>query len=52
LLANAYPHYAFVLWVKAWRKKWARGEMIVVRHAEDAVLGFEHRTEAERFLKS
>jgi group II intron reverse transcriptase/maturase len=51
LLANVYLHYAFDLWVKAWRKKVARGEMIVIRYADDAVLGFEHRTEAERFLK-
>jgi hypothetical protein len=51
LLANVYLHYAFDLWVKAWRKKVARGEMIVVRYADDAVLGFEHRAEAERFLK-
>jgi len=51
LLANVYLHYAFDLWVKAWRKKVARGEMIVLRYADDAVLGFEHRTEAERFLQ-
>jgi group II intron reverse transcriptase/maturase len=51
LLANIYLHYAFDLWVKAWRKKVARGEMIVVRYADDAVLGFEHRADAERFQK-
>ncbi len=51
LLANVYLHYAFDLWVKAWRKKVARGEMIVIRYADDAVLGFEHRAEAERFRK-
>jgi RNA-directed DNA polymerase len=51
LLANIYLHYAFDLWVKAWRKKEARGEMIVLRYADDAVLGFEHRAEAERFRK-
>jgi group II intron reverse transcriptase/maturase len=51
LLANIYLHYAFDLWVKAWRKKVARGEMIVVRYADDAVLGFEHRKDAEVFLE-
>ncbi|MGA2263646.1 MAG: reverse transcriptase domain-containing protein [Acidobacteriota bacterium] len=43
LLANIYLHYAFDLWVEAWRRKVARGEVIVVRYADDAVLGFEHR---------
>ena len=51
LLANIYLHYAFDLWVEAWRKKWAAGDVIVVRYADDFVLGFEHRTEAERFLE-
>lgn len=50
LLANIYLHYAFDLWVAAWRKKVARGDVIVVRYADDAVLGFEHKDEAERFL--
>jgi len=51
LLANIYLHYAFDLWVEAWRRKVARGDMIVVRYADDAVLGFEHKEEAERFLR-
>jgi RNA-directed DNA polymerase len=51
ILANLYLHYVLDLWVKAWRKKVARGEVIVVRYADDAVLGFEHREEAERFLE-
>jgi RNA-directed DNA polymerase len=51
LLANVYLHYVFDLWVEAWRKKVARGDMIVVRYADDLVVGFEHRTEAERFLR-
>jgi RNA-directed DNA polymerase len=51
LLANLYLHYVLDLWVVAWRKKVARGEMIVVRYADDAVLGFQYREEAERFLK-
>jgi RNA-directed DNA polymerase len=50
LLANIYLHYAFDLWVAAWRRKVSRGEMIVVRYADDVVLGFEHKEEAERFL--
>jgi hypothetical protein len=51
LLANIYLHYAFDLWVNAWRKKCAHGDMIVVRYADDLVLGFQHRTEADRFLR-
>src|SRR5579863_56162 len=51
ILANLYLHYVLDLWVVAWRKKVARGEMIVVRYADDAVLGFQYREDAERFLK-
>lgn len=51
VLANLYLHYVLDLWVEAWRKKLAHGEVIVVRYADDAVLGFEHREEAERFLE-
>src|SRR4030095_11775095 len=51
LLANVYLHYVFDLWVEAWRKKVARGDVIVVRYADDLVVGFEYRTEAERFLE-
>jgi RNA-directed DNA polymerase len=51
LLANVYLHYVFDLWVEAWRKKVAEGDVIVVRYADDLVVGFEHRAEAERFLK-
>jgi RNA-directed DNA polymerase len=50
LLANIYLHYAFDLWVDAWRKKIATGDLIVVRYADDLVVGFQHRTEAEQFL--
>jgi group II intron reverse transcriptase/maturase len=50
VLANLYLHYVLDLWAEAWRKKVARGDMIVVRYADDAVLGFQHREEAERFL--
>lgn len=50
LLANVYLHYVFDLWVEAWRKEEAAGDVIVVRYADDFVLGFEHRADAERFL--
>src|SRR5216684_7696730 len=51
LLANIYLHYVFDLWVEAWRKKVARGDVIIVRYADDLVVGFESRAEAERFLE-
>src|SRR5437870_10160759 len=51
LLANVYLHYLFDLWADVWRKKVAKGDVIVVRYADDLVVGFQHRTEAERFLK-
>jgi hypothetical protein len=41
----------FDLWVEVWRKKVAQGDVIVVRYADDLVMGFESRTEAERFLE-
>jgi group II intron reverse transcriptase/maturase len=50
LIANVYLHYVFDLWIEAWRKKVAVGEVIVVRYADDLVVGFESRAEAERFL--
>jgi len=49
VLANIYLHYAFDLWAHQWRKQQARGEIILVRYADDFVVGFEHRYEAERF---
>jgi len=51
LLANIYLHYAFDLWVQHWRKTKAKGDMIVVRWADDFVVGFQHRWEAEQFHK-
>jgi group II intron reverse transcriptase/maturase len=51
LLANVYLHYVFDLWVRAWRQKQAHGDMIVVRFADDIVLGFQHRADAERCWK-
>ena len=51
LLANVYLHYVFDLWVEVWREKLAQGDMIVVRYADDLVAGFQHRADAERFLR-
>ena len=50
ILANLYLHYVLDLWVDQWRRKKATGDVIIVRYADDAVLGFQHRKEAERFL--
>jgi RNA-directed DNA polymerase len=49
LLANVYLHFVFDLWVHQWRGRQARGEVLVVRFADDFVAGFEHRDDAERF---
>jgi group II intron reverse transcriptase/maturase len=51
ILANLYLHYVLDLWVNQWRRKEATGDVIIVRYADDAVLGFQHRYEAERFLE-
>src|SRR5262249_34678131 len=50
LLANVYLHYAFDLWVDVWRQKWAQGEVVVVRYADDVILGFQYQMDADRFL--
>lgn len=50
LLANVYLHYTLDLWVRKWRRKASRGEMIYVRYADDFVAGFQYREEAERFV--
>jgi RNA-directed DNA polymerase len=50
LLANIYLHYVFDLWVQQWRIRKAQGTVIVVRFADDFVVGFQHRKEAEQFL--
>jgi group II intron reverse transcriptase/maturase len=50
LLANIYLHYVFDLWAERWRRQEARGDMIVVRYADDLVAGFEHEDDARRFL--
>jgi RNA-directed DNA polymerase len=50
LLANVYLHYVLDLWAQQWRNRHATGDVIIVRYADDFVLGFQHRSEAERFL--
>jgi group II intron reverse transcriptase/maturase len=50
LLANIYLHYVFDLWAVQWREREAKGDMIIVRYADDVVLGFEHEADARRFL--
>jgi RNA-directed DNA polymerase len=49
LLANIYLHYVFDLWAERWRRREACGNMIVVRYADDLVVGFEHEADACRF---
>src|SRR6201982_1637454 len=49
LLANVYLHYVFDLWVQAWRQKRAHGDVIVVRFADDIVVGFNSKRDAEQF---
>jgi group II intron reverse transcriptase/maturase len=49
LLANVYLHYVFDLWAHQWRCKHARGDVVIARFADDLVVGFEHRDDAERF---
>jgi RNA-directed DNA polymerase len=51
MLANVYLHYVLDLWVNQWRNRHARGDVIVVRYADDFALGFQYRGEAERFLR-
>jgi group II intron reverse transcriptase/maturase len=50
LLGNIYLHYAFDLWAERWRHHEARGQVALVRYADDIVVGFEHKADAERFL--
>jgi hypothetical protein len=49
LLANVYLHHVFDLWAERWRRHEATGDMIIVRYADDIVVGFEHETDARRF---
>lgn len=50
LLANIYLHYVFDLWANWWRRHHAQGNVIIVRYADDSVVGFEHESDAKRFL--
>jgi group II intron reverse transcriptase/maturase len=50
LLANVYLHYVFDLWAHWWRRRYAHGDVIMVRFADDFVVGFEHHADAQRFL--
>jgi RNA-directed DNA polymerase len=49
LLANTYLHYSFDIWAERWRRRDASGDAIIVRYADDIVIGFEHETDARRF---
>ena len=49
LLANVYLHYVFDLWAERWRRREATGDMIMVRYADDLVVGFQHENDARRF---
>jgi len=50
LLANIYLHYVIDLWANRWRRREATGDMIIVRYADDFIVGFEHEADARRFL--
>ncbi len=50
LLANIYLHYALDLWAARWRQREATGDMIIVRYADDFIIGFQHEHDARRFL--
>src|ERR1700736_5800371 len=49
LLANVYLHYTFDLWAERWRRREATGDMIIVRYADDLIVGFQHEADARRF---
>ena len=51
LIANVYLHYVFDLWADVWRRKAAKGDVIIVRYADDLALGFQLRADAMRFLE-
>ena len=50
LLANIYLHYVLDLWAVRWRQREATGDMIIVRYADDFIVGFQHESDARRFL--
>lgn len=51
LLANIYLHYVYDLWARAWRRRYATGDMIIVRYADDTIAGFQSRGDAAKFLR-
>ena len=50
LLSNVYLHYVFDLWADQWRRRHAQGDVIILRFADDYIVGFEHQEDAQRFL--
>jgi len=52
LLANIYLHYVFDLWTHQWRGRHARGDVMIVRYADDSVLGFESKADVDQFLEN
>jgi RNA-directed DNA polymerase len=52
LLANIYLHYVLDLWADRWRRREAKGDMVIVRYADDSVFGFEYEDDARRFLEA
>jgi hypothetical protein len=52
VLSNIYLHYALDLWVQQWRTRNAKGNVIIVRYADDSVIGFQYEGEAQRFLQA
>jgi RNA-directed DNA polymerase len=52
LLANIYLHYALDLWTERWRRREVAGDMIIVRYADDFIVGFQHESDARRFLEA
>jgi RNA-directed DNA polymerase len=50
MLANVYLHYVLDRWARQWRRRHARGDMVIVRWADDFVVGFQHQGDAKRFL--
>ncbi|MBX5100085.1 group II intron reverse transcriptase/maturase [Rhizobium lentis] len=52
VLSNIYLHYALDIWVQQWRTRNAKGDVIIVRYADDSVIGFQHEGQAQRFLQA
>ena len=50
MLANVYLHYVLDLWADWWRKRFAHGDVIIVRFADDFITGFQYQDDAEKFL--